>query len=117
MLEFLTKEIRDGLEAARQRDRRKKSRLRVQVGDAVFPVLRLWEDGLALDASLTPHLRGLVDVYDGATHILQCLIVASSAGGGELVCTFKRSTPIGADRPALDYWRDENAPVGLLPRV
>ena len=53
MLEFLTKEIRDGLEAARLRDRRKKSRLRVQVGDAVFPVLRLWEDGLALDASLT----------------------------------------------------------------
>ncbi len=117
MLEFLTKEIRDGLEAARLRDRRKKSRLRVQVGDAVFPVLRLWEDGLALDASLTPHLRGLVDVYDGATHILQCLIVASTADGGELVCTFKRSTTIGADRPALDYWRDEYAPVGLLPKA
>ncbi len=117
MLEFLTKDIRDGLEAARLRDRRKKSRLRVHVGDAVFPVLRLWEDGLALDASLTPHLRGLVDIYDGATHILQCLIVASATDGGDLVCTFKRATPIGADRPALDYWRDENAPVGLLPRV
>lgn len=117
MLEFLTKDIREGLEAARLRDRRKKSRLRVQVGDAVFPVLRLWEDGLALDASLTPHLRGLVDVYDGANHILQCLIIASAEDGGELVCTFKRSTLIGGDGPALDYWRDENAPVGLLPKA
>ena len=24
---------------------------------------------------------------------------------------------IGGDGPALDYWRDENAPVGLLPKA
>ena len=115
MLEFLTKEIRDGLEAARLRDRRKKSRLRVQVGDAVFPVLRLWEDGLALDASLTPHLRGLVDVYDGANHVFQCLIVASTLENGDLVCEFKRSTAV-TDKAPLDFWRDENAPVAYLPK-
>lgn len=115
MLEFLPKEVRDGLDAARMRALKKKSRLRVQVGDAVFPVLRFWEDGMALDASLTPHLRGLVDVYDGANHIFQCLIVATAEESGELVCSFKRSTMV-IDRPALDYWRDENAPVALLPR-
>ena len=86
------------------------------MGEAVFPVLRLWEDGLALDASLTPHLRGLVDVYDGATHILQCLIVASEIDAGELVCSFKWATAVTGKAP-LDYWRDENAPVGYLPRA
>ena len=116
MLEFLPKEIRDGLEAARKRDLRRKSRLRVQVGEAVFPILRFWDEGFALDAALTPNLRGLVDVYDGANHIFQCLIVASTAENGELVCDFKRSTAV-LDRPALDYWRDENLPVGYLPKA
>ncbi len=116
MLEYLPKDVRDGLEAARRRDLKRKSRLRVQVGEAVFPVLRLWEDGFALDAGLTPHLRGLVDVFDGARHIMQCLIVASTEENGELVCDFKRSTDV-AEKPALDYWRDENAPVALLPKA
>ena len=63
MLEFLPKEVREGLEAARKRDMKRKSRLRVQVGEAVFPVLRFWHDGFALDAGLSPgRLRGLVAV-------------------------------------------------------
>jgi hypothetical protein len=116
MLEFLPKDVRDGLELARKRETRRKSRLRVQVGEAVFPVLRLWDEGFALDASMTPHLRGLVDVYDGARHLCQCLIVASSVENGELVCDFKRSTMV-SDRAPLDFWRDENAPVALLPKA
>ena len=116
MLEFLPKEVRDGLEAARKRDRSRKSRLRVQLGEAVFPVLRLWDNGFALDAGRAPRLRGFVDVYDGTRHVCQCLIVASSVENGELICDFKRSTP-ATDRPALDFWRDENAPVGYLTRT
>lgn len=116
MLEFLPKDLRDSLHAAQTRQGKRKSRLRVQVGDAVYPILRFWQDGLALDASLTPHLRGLVDIYDGANHIFQCLIVASSEEAGELLCSFKRSTMV-LDKPALDYWRDENAPVAYLPKV
>ena len=115
MLEFLPKEVRDGLETARKRDQKRRSRLRVQVGEAVFPVIKLTEDEMLLDASLTPHLRGLVDVFDGARHIAQCLIIASTTENGVLVCGFKRSTNVTA-APALDYWRDENAPVALLPR-
>jgi hypothetical protein len=114
MLEFLPKEVREGLEAARKRDQNRKSRLRVQVGEAVYPVLRLWEDGLALDADLAPHLRGLVDVYDGARHLMQCLIIASNVENGALICDFKRSTNV-TEKPALDFWKDENAPVGFLP--
>lgn len=115
MLEFLPKDVREGLEAAQKRDRMRKARLRVQVGEAVFPVLRFWQDGFALDAGLSPNLRGLVDVYDGSRHIFQCLIVASTAENGELICEFKRSTPVSETAP-LDFWQDENAPAGYLPR-
>ena len=115
MLEFLPKEVREGLEAARKRDRLRKSRLRVQVGEAVFPILRFWDGGFALDADRAPKLRGLVDIYDGARHIFQCLIVASVEDNGEVVCEFKRSTTV-EDGPALDFWRDENAPVAYLPK-
>lgn len=115
MLEFLPKDIAEGLAAAQNREAARKSRLRVQVGEAVFPVLRFWHDGFALDAALTPKLRGLVDVYDGSRHIFQCLIVASSEEHGQLVCEFKRNTAVRDSAP-LDYWRDENAPIGYLPR-
>ncbi|WP_225026449.1 hypothetical protein [Xinfangfangia pollutisoli] len=116
MLEHLPNEIREGLEAARLRELKKRAKLRVQVGEAVFPVLRFWHDGFALDASLAPgKLRGLVDIYDGPRHVFQCLIVASAIERGELVCDFKRVTAV-SDRAALDYWRAEDAPVGYLPR-
>jgi hypothetical protein len=116
MLEFLPKEIVEGLAMARNREAARKSRLRVQVGEAVFPVLRFWHDGFALDATTTPKLRGLVDVYDGGRHVFQCLIVASAEEHGQLVYEFKRSTAV-RDTAPLDYWRDENAPLGYLPRA
>jgi hypothetical protein len=116
MLEFLPKEIVEGLAMARNREAARKSRLRVQVGEAVFPVLRFWHDGFALNATTTPKLRGLVDVYDGGRHVFQCLIVASAEEHGQLVYEFKRSTAV-RDTAPLDYWRDENAPLGYLPRA
>lgn len=116
MFAFLSSELRQTMEQARLRQARKRARLRVQVGGAVFPVLRLWHDGLALDAALCPHLRGLVDVYDGANLLMHCLIVASRNENGEIVCEFKTST-LAADRPPLDFWRDENKPVALLPQA
>lgn len=116
MLEFLPKEISDGLDAARMRDQKRRSRMRVQLGEDVFPILKLWDDGFALNADRAPHLRGLVDVFDGSRHICQCLIVASSVENGQLICEFKRSTNV-TDGPALDFWRDENAPVALLTKL
>ncbi|QYK41512.1 MAG: hypothetical protein KF887_19480 [Paracoccaceae bacterium] len=115
MLEILPQEIRDGLDAARRRADRRRSRIRVQVGDAVFPVLRLWDEGMTLDAGLTPHLRGHVDVFDGARHLFRALIVASTTENGELVCEFKRATAV-ADRAPLDFCVEDDAPVALLPR-
>lgn len=115
MLEHLPKDVREGLEAARKRDDKRRSRLRVHVGEAVHPILRIWETGFALDAATAPHLRGLVDIYDGSRHLRQCLIVASAEDGGEVICDFKWATE-ALDRAPLDFERNENAPVGLLPR-
>ena len=113
MTDFLPKEVREGLELARKRDMLKKSRLRVHIGDAVYPVLKLWESGFTLDADEAPALRGLVDLYDGTRHLYQCLIIASQEESGQMVYEFKRSTAV-AERAALDYVREENAPVALL---
>lgn len=82
----------------------------------MFPVLRFWHDGFALDAALAPKLRGLVDVYDDSRHVFQCLIMASSEENGQRVYEFKRSTAV-RDTAPLDYWRDDDAPVGYLPRT
>lgn len=115
MLEFLPQDIADGLSSAKKRELARKSRLRVQLGEAVFPILRMWNGGIALDADRTPHLRGLVNVYDGANQVFECLIVASTVENGELICEFKRATAV-TDKAALDFWRDENAPVGYLTK-
>lgn len=115
MFEFLPKEVREGLEKARKRDLRRKSRLRVHTDEDVFPVLRFWETGFVLDAENAPHLRGLVDIYDGSRHLAQCLIVASDEENGEMIYEFKRNTA-AVDKAPLDFARDENAPIALLER-
>jgi hypothetical protein len=114
MTTFLSKEVQAGLDAAIKKDRKKKSRLRVQTGEDVFPVLRFWDNGFALDAETAPKLRGLVDLYEGGRHLYQCLIVASSEETGEMCYEFKRNTA-AADKAPLDFYRDENAPIALLP--
>ncbi|KAJ56947.1 hypothetical protein ACMU_00205 [Actibacterium mucosum KCTC 23349] len=114
MSEFLPKEVREGLEKARKEAMLKKNRLRVQVGEHSYRILRLWHDGFALDSDDTPMFRGLVDIYDGGRHIYQALIVASAEENGERVFEFKRNTA-ALDKAPLDFERDENAPIALLP--
>lgn len=115
MLEFLPEDIRRGLEAAQKRAQRKGSRLSVHVGEAAFPILRLWETGFAVDPAICPRLRGLVDIFDGPRHISRALIIAASEEGGEMAYDFKRETPI-TDRPILDYVEDRDPIGGYLPR-
>ncbi len=115
MSEYLPKEVRAGLELARKSHRKKTSRLKVKVGDQDFAILRYWEDGFSVDPDEASHLRGFVDVYDGAEHLSQCLIVASTEEAGEMVYEFKRSTP-ALDHAPEDYEIDQNAPVALIGR-
>jgi hypothetical protein len=113
MTTYLSKEVREGLELARKRALRKKSRLRVGVGEARFAVLEYREGGFALDIDDAPKLRGLVDLYDGTRQLMQCLVVASEEDGHLMRYEFKRATPI-ADHAPLDFARDEDAPVALI---
>ncbi len=113
MSDYLPKEVREGLELARKRAIRKKSRLRVHVEDEVFAVLKLWDGGFALDSKDAPHLRGLVDLYDGSRHLYQCLIIACDEEVGRMHYEFKRVTEV-RNRVPLDFAPEENAPVALI---
>lgn len=110
---MLSKEIQAGLDAARQQSLRKASRLRLDVNGRKIVVLRMWKTGFAVDIDDAPNLRGLVDLYDGARHLFQCLIVASEEDAGEMHYAFKRATPV-ATSAALDFERPDDAPVALI---
>lgn len=115
MLESLPDSISAELRAARTKAAQKGNRLRVEANGQSYRVLRLTPEGFALDVSDAPKLRGLVDLFDGSRHLSQCLIVAASAEGDEMVYDFKRNTAAG-DRPPLDFVRDVEAPIALLGR-
>lgn len=113
MIFDLPEEVRRGLEEARKRDMRRKNRLRLVVGDEIFPIARFWSDGFSLDAEDSPHVRGFVDIFDGGKHLYQCLIVCSSLEGRERIYTFKRQTAVTDEAP-VDFYRDPTTPVALL---
>lgn len=114
-MDHLPEDVRSGLEAAARMQARKSRRLKLRVGNRSFPVLRLWDDGFALAAETAEPIRGLVDIYDGERHLVRCLIVASQIENRELVFEYKHATE-PADRPPLDFAREPDAPVALLPR-
>lgn len=116
MSEFLPEAVRKGLEDARKASLRRSSRLCVHDGDAVYKVLRLWDGGFSLEAENAPQLRGHVEIYDGARHLYQCLVMTSRDENDERIFEFKWHTAV-ADRPALDFEVDADAPVALIPKM
>lgn len=112
-MSYLPQDVQRALEEAHKAMQRKSRRLCIHVGDNVYPVSQLWEDSFSIDAEDAPKLRGFVDLYDGPRHVSQCLIMTSREEGGERVYDFKWNTDV-ADKPAVDYVRDENAPIALI---
>ncbi|XDA99168.1 hypothetical protein AB1M95_04465 [Sulfitobacter sp. LCG007] len=110
---FLSKEIQAGLDQARIAALRKSSRLRIEHDGRSYPVLKYWKTGFAMEAGSAPGLRGFVDLFDGAKHLFQCLVVASDAEGAERKFEFKRATAIQGG-PALDFELADEAPVALI---
>ena len=113
MTTFLSKDIQNDLDAARIAGLKKTSRLRVEAGGLEYRVLRRWSTGFSVEAAAVPKLRGLVDLYDGANHLAQCLIIASEEEAGEMRYEFKRSTE-AHDKAPLDFYRDPDTPIALL---
>lgn len=110
---MLSKEIQAGLDAARSQSMGQASRLRLNVEGQTYPVLRMWKTGFAVAAKDAPHLRGLVDVFDGAIHLFHCLIMANEEVAGEMRYDFKRATAV-ATCAALDFERNSDAPLALI---
>jgi hypothetical protein len=113
MTTFLPKEVQAGLDSARLASLKSASRLRLCVNNTTYPVLRMWKTGFSMPSEDAPRLRGYVDLYDGSIHLFQCLIVASEEEAGEMCYEFKQLTAV-SDKAALDFERDENAPVALI---
>lgn len=115
MSTYLPIDVQAGLDAARKAARRAANRLRVEVGEHVFPVLRAWEGGFALDPGHAAHLRGRIALFDGSRLLAHGLIVASDEEDGEICCEYKRISDASDSQP-LDYARAPDAPVALIGR-
>ncbi len=75
-----------------------------------FPIIYFDKKVLEIETSLSPNLRGLVDIYRADEYYAQCLIVVSSSNGFRVSYEYKRYTEKSAD-PANDYIMDENTPL------
>ena len=113
MTTILPDEVQAGLDLARKRALKASSRLAIEAEGRRLKILRRWDGGFAVEAEQVPHLRGLVDLYDGTRHLSRCLIVASEEEGGEVCYDVKQMTAADDVQP-LDYERAEDAPVGLI---
>ncbi len=113
MNDFLPDAVRQGLDQARKASLRRKDRLCVHDGDHVYGIRRFWEGGFALDADVAEKLRGRVEIYDGARHLYQCLIVGSAVERDERVFDFKWLHPV-TDAAPVDYERPGFVPAGLI---
>ncbi|MEM8825163.1 MAG: hypothetical protein AAGF30_16265, partial [Pseudomonadota bacterium] len=113
----LPKEVREGLERAREQDRRKTGgKLRVQVGDTWYPIRSFDQSGFEVGIDDAPKLRGLVEIHDGARMLRQALIIAGASTDDVMRYEFKRATASRSAAP-VDYVRKSEAPVGYLPRA
>lgn len=93
MSEFLSEDLRAEMQSARaMAQRKRRHRLTIHVGEDAYPILRMFNTGFEVDCEETPHLRGLVDIFDGPRHLTQALIVATSEDHGVARYEFKRNT-------------------------
>lgn len=116
MSEYLPKEIRDQLAAAQRHVKRKRATRSVHVGDEAFAILEMSDSGFALVSEDAPRLRGLIDIYEGARHLYQALIVASSEDGDLMRYDFKRNTATASTAP-VDFVQSDMRPAGLLSKA
>ena len=113
MSEFLPEAVRKGLEDARKAALKLNSRLCVHDGDDVYRILRMWDGGFSLESGAADKLRGRVEIYDGARHLYQCLIVSSEDQGEQRVFDFKWLNPVN-DQAPVDFVREGFTPAGFL---
>lgn len=112
-MSYLSKEVLDGLRDAEKRGLGRKHRMRIQADGHAYPILELWDNGFTIAADTAPDLRGYVDLYDGARHMAQCLIMRAHSDGAAHSYEFKRRTA-AIDSPPVDFVRDADSPIAYL---
>ena len=113
MSTYIPPDVQAGLDAARKKALKQRHRLRVEASGRSFRVLQFRDDGFTLDVEDAPHLRGLVDIYEGPRHLYQALIVASEIKGDLMRYEFKRNT-VASDHAPRDFYQEQDVPVALL---
>lgn len=88
---FLPKGFEPGLTRQRMSRPMHVEHLCVDAGGVFYPVLRRWATGFAVRAGDVPALSGIVDLFDGAEHLGQCLITGKDEADGEVVFRVKRA--------------------------
>lgn len=116
MSEYLPKDVRAQLAAAQRQTRKRRATRTIHIGDEAFAIIDMSEDGFAVLADETPHLRGLVDIFDGPRHLYQALIVAAAEDGDLMRYDFKRNTAASHSAP-VDFERADSPVAGLLSKV
>lgn len=87
---FLPKGFEPGLARPQMSRQVRAPQLCVAAGEVYYPVLRRWATGFALQAGAAPELTGVVDIYDGAEHLSQCVITRKDEANGEIVFSVKQ---------------------------
>lgn len=107
-------EARESLSRAEARDRKASAgRMRVQVGEAWYPIAALDDAGFEVALDVAPKLRGLVEIHEGPRLLRSALIVAMGPIGDVMRYAFKRTTAPRMTAP-LDYERTDALPSGYL---
>ena len=115
MSTYVPEAVQAGLDAARNKRQKQKSKFRIETQDGYFRLLKLWDGGFAVSLDDVPKLRGLVDIYDGPNHLFQCLIVASCEEMYEMHYEYKRMTAVLRNAPR-DFAVDDPEVAGLLTK-
>lgn len=91
---FLPKGFQPSVDRASFSRSGRQARLSVVSNGVQYPVLRRWTAGFAVSADDVPVLDGVVDLYEGAENLGQCLIKARETVGGERIFTVKRAATL-----------------------
>ena len=94
MTNFLPQRVLDELDSSNQGAGSSIQIPFVDTGEAQHPIRKLWPHGFALDAEDTERLPGRVDIYRGAEHMYQCLVIAGDVDDDQRIFFFKRATDV-----------------------
>lgn len=102
---FLPKGFKAGRSRASMSSPARAQRLCVEAGGVYYPVLRRWTTGFAVAGGDVPVLDGVVNLYDGATHLHECLILGKEGAGEEVI--FKVKQVVGFDYAVTAQFDDD----------